>query len=424
MASFISKMLLKSSYKSVYGNNAIINIGEGTVEVVIGNRVIIHDKTTTDKLEEKFWENGTLRVVKYDNGKAVLEETFEGETKISEKVLGDGKSTNVSVENSGMETSTSTYVKDNIEYKEVTYKFHNKLTETDYTVITIESENEILRNIVKKKGEEILIDIQKKLHIDGRIAFYKFNDLEVEVEYFGDSKTVNRYSKHWEEPIFEESTASTAKNKKPSKDVKEVAKKQIGTKIRKEILEYNKKGNILHLETDNECIHREFDDEFNLKKQYNIIEGEFGKEIVGKIITDDKDIKIINNSTLSNDKIVKLNEEMDILEYRYEDNLIMMYDFMFWDGGIEITEEYYQINNRLDFKKRSYDKLENNVDYHIEETYKNNKLYATRMINKLSKTELYAEGNRRFVKGLSGVEKEVSEEEFELYKMADALNKI
>lgn len=421
--SFISKMLLKSSYKSVYGNKAIINIGENSVEVVSGNRKVIHDKETTKKIEETFYEDNKVRIVKYDeNGHAELEETYIDGEKQSEKALGNGKSTNVEVSESGLETSRSTYFKDNIEYKEITYKYHNKVTETDCTVITIENENEILKSIIKKKGDEVLVDVQKKLHLDGRIAFYKFNDLEIEVEYIGDTKSVKRYSKHWEEPIFEELPAN--KQKKNGKDGKEEPRKQIGTKIKKEILEYNEKGNIVHLETENECISKEYDADGNLKKQYNIIEGEQGKEIVGKIITEDKDIKIINNSTLPNDKIVKLNEEMDVLEFRYEDNLVMMYDFMFWDGGIEVTEEYYQINNRLDFKKRVYDKLENNVDYHIEETYKSNKIYAVRTINKVSKTELYAEGNRRFIKGFNGIEKEITEEEFEVYKMADALNKI
>lgn len=423
MAAFFSKLLLKSTYKSVYGDKAIINISDNTVEVVCGNRKIVHDKNTTNKIEETFYEDNTVRIIKYgDNGKAELEETYIDGEKASEKALGDGKSTNVEVSESGLETLKSVYYKDNVEYNEVTYKYHNKITEADYTVITITSENEILKNLIKKKGDEVIIDVQKKMLPDGRVVYYKCGDVEIEVEYFGEGKSVKRYSKHWEEPIFEE--APQSKNKKNGKETKDETRKQIGTKIKKEIIEYNQKGNIVHLETDEECISREFDEDGNLKRQYNIIEGEYGKEIVGKIITEDKDIKIINNSTLPNDKIVKLNEDMDVLEFRYEDNLVMMHDFMFWDEGVEITEEYYQINNRLDFKKRAYDKLENNVDYHIEETYKGGKLYATRMINKTSKTELYAEGNRRFIKGFTGPEKEITEEEFELYKMADALNKI
>ena len=421
--SFFSKMLLKSSYKSAYGDKAMINIGENTVEVVCGNRKVIHDKESTRKIEETFYEDNKVRIVKYDeNGHAELEETYIDGEKQTEKALGNGKSTNVDVNESGLETSKSTYFKDGVEFKEVTYKFHNKITETDCTVIVIQNDKEILKSIIKKKGDEVLVDVQKKLHLDGRVCFYKFNDLEIEVEYFGEGKSVKRYSKHWEEPILEETVPG--KSKKPSKEGKEEPKKQIGTKIKKEILEYNKKGNILYLETENECISKEYDAEGNLKRQYSIIEGEQGKEIVGKIITEDKDIKIINNSTLPNDKIVKLNEEMDVLEFRYEDNLVMMYDFMFWDGGIDVTEEYYQINNRLDFKKRIYDKIENNVDYHVEETYKGNKVYAVRTTNKVSKTELYSEGNRRIIKGFNGVEKEITEEEFEVYKMADALNKI
>lgn len=423
MLTFFSKLLLKSTYKSVYGDKAIINISDNTVEVVCGNRKIVHDKNTTIKIEETVCENNTIKIIKYnDSGKATLEETYVDGEKISEQALVNGKSTNVEVSDSGLETLKSIYYKDNVRYNEVTYKYHNKITETDYTVITITSEDEILKNLVQKKGNEIVLDIQKKMLPDGRIVYYKCGDVEIDIEYFNDERCVKRYAKHWEEPVVEE--VAPIKSKKNVKDTKENEKKPIGIKIRKEILEYNEQGNILHLETDKECIDREFDSEGNLKKQYNIIESNLGKEIVGKIITEDKDIKIINNSTLTNDKIVQLNEDMDVLELRYEDNLVMMYDFMFWDGGIEITEEYYQINNRLDFKKRIYDKLENNADYHIEETYRGNKLYSVRMINKVSKTELYTEGNKRFIKGFSGIEKEITEEEFELYKMADALNKI
>lgn len=423
MLTFFSKLLLKSTYKSVYGDKAIINISDNAVEVVCGNRKIVHDKNTSNKIEETLYENNTVTIIKYDDsGKSELEETYIDGEKVSEKVLGNGKSTNVDISDSGLETLKSIYYKDNVRYNEVTYKYHNKITETDYTVITITSEDEILKNLVMKKGNDIVLDIQKKMLPDGRIVYYKCGDVEIDIDYFSEGKSVKRYSKHWEEPVVEEVTQ--IKNKKNVKDAKEEEKKPIGIKIRKEILEYNEQGNILHLETDKECIDREFDSEGNLKKQYNIIESNLGKEIVGKIITEDKDIKIINNSTLTNDKIVQLNEDMDVLELRYEDNLVMMYDFMFWDGGIEITEEYYQINNRLDFKKRVYDKLENNADYHVEETYRGNKLYSVRMINKVSKTELYTEGNKRFIKGFSGIEKEITEEEFELYKMADALNKI
>lgn len=423
MASFFSKILLKSSYKSVYGDKAIVNILENTVEIVSGNRKIIHDKATAKKIEETFYETNQVKIIKYNkDGNPELEEIYIDGVKQLEKVLGEGKLTEVNADENGLEKTKSVYFKDNIEYKEITYKFKNKLTEVEYVVINIESEKEILRNIVKKKGEEILVDVQKKLSIDGRILYYKFNDLEIEIEYFDDNNLVKRYSKHYEEPVFE--TVESGKSKKTTKDSKGDKKKQIGTKIKKEIVEYNKKGNIVYLETDNEVMRREFDDDGALKKQYSIINGEKGKEIVGKLITLDKDIKIINNSTLPNDRIVKINEDMDTIEFRYEDNLVMMYDFMFWDGGIEVTEEFYQINNKFEFKKRIFDKLENNVDYRVEEVYRKGILYAVRMINKVSKTELYSEGKRRFIKGFNGVEKEISEEEFELYKMADELNKI
>lgn len=422
MAKIFAKFLLKSTYKSVYGNKAIIKISDDIIEVVSGNKKIIHDKESSNKIEETFYEENKVRIIKYDaNGKAELEETFVNGEKISEKVLGDGKSTKVDVNQDGLETSKSIYIKDNIECEEVLYKYHNKATDFDYEVLTISNEKEIIKKIIKKKNNENLVDVQKKCLLDGRIVYYKSGNVEIEIEYFGETKAVKRYSKHWEEPIFDE--INQTKNKKNNKDNKE-EKQQVGTKIKKEIIEYNKNGSILYLENDKECIHREFDEEGNLKKQYNIIDGKRGKEIVGKIITEDKDIKIINNSTLSNDLIVKLNEDMDILEFKFEDNLVKMCDFMFWNGGIEITDEYYQINSKFDLKKRAYDKIEDNVDYHIEETYKNNKLYATRIINNLSKTELYVEGNRYFIKGFNGIEKEITEEEFKLYKKADALNKI
>ena len=56
--------------------------------------------------------------------------------------------------------------------------------------------------------------------------------------------------------------------------------------------------------------------------------------------------------------------------------------------------------------------------------YKNGKLFSKKKINKISKTELYSEGETRVVKCINGVEKEVTLEEFEMYKMADELNKI
>lgn len=419
--SFFSDFLLKQSYKSVYGSKAIVKIDDDNIEVLSGNRKIIHNKETSIKMVETFYDNNTVRIVKYDSeGNAEIEETYVDGEKQSEKALGNGKITNVEVNESGLETSVSTFFKENIEYKETTYKYSNQLLGTDCTVILLESEKEILKSIVKKKGEEVIVDVQKRILPNGRVSFYKLKDLEIEIEYFDDTSNVKRLSKHWEEPIYEELTQS--KNKK--NQGKEESKKVIGTKIKREIVEYNRKGNIIYLETDDECINKEYDEEGNLKRQYCIIDGEHGKEIVGKLITQDKDIKIINNSTFPNDRIVKMNESMDVLEFRYEDNLVVMYDFMFWNGGIDITEDYFKINNKFQLKKRVYEKIENNVDYSIEETYKAGKIHAVRTINKTSKTELYAEGSRRFIKGFNGVEKEITEEEFEVYKMADALNKI
>lgn len=419
--SFFSDFLLKQSYKSVYGNKAIIKIGDDNIEVLSGNRKIIHNKDTSTKLCETFYDDNKVRIVKYDaEGNAEVEETYIDGEKQSEKALGNGKITNVEVNDSGLETSISTFFKENIEYKETTYKYKNETLNTEYTVILLESEKEILKNIVKKQGEEVVVDVQKRMLPDGRISFYKLKDLEIEIDYYDDGKNVKKFSKHWEEPIYE--TPIQSKGKKNQS--KEENKKVVGTKIKREIVEYNKKGNIVYLETDEECINKEYDAEGNLKRQYCITQGEHGKEIVGKLITDDKDIKIINNSTFPNDRIVKMNEDMDVLEFRYEDNLVVMYDFMFWNGEIDITEEYFRINNKFSLKKRIYDKIENGVDYNVEETYKGGKVHAVRTINKLSKTELYSEGNRRFIKGFNGIEKEITEEEFEVYKMADALNKI
>ena len=137
------------------------------------------------------------------------------------------------------------------------------------------SEDEILKNLVKKKGDEIILDVQKKMLTDGRIVYYKCGDVEIDIEYFNDGKCIKRYAKHWEETIVQE--AVQIKNKKNAKDTKDEQKNQVGVKIKKEILEYNEEGNILHLETDKECIDREFDSEGNLKKQYNIIESNLGK---------------------------------------------------------------------------------------------------------------------------------------------------
>lgn len=419
--SLFSDFLLKQSYKSVYGNKAIVKIGDDNIEVLSGNRKVIHNKETSIKMLETFYDDNKVRIVKYDSeGNAEIEETYVDGEKQSEKALGNGKITNVDVNENGLETSVSTFFKENVECKETVYKYNDKILNTDCTVVLLESEKEILKSITKKQGDDVIIDVQKRMLPDGRISFYKLKDLEIELEYYDNSKNIKRFSKHWEEPVYGEPTQ--VKNKK--NQVKDDAKKVIGTKIKREIVEYNRKGNIVYIETENECINKEFDEEGNLKKQYCITEGELGKEIVGKIITEDKDIKIINNSTFPNEKIVKMNEDMDVLEVRYEDNLILMYDFMLWNGEIIVTEEYFIVNKKFDLKKRVYEKIENNVDYNIEETYKGGRIHAVRTTNKISKTELYAEGSRRFIKGFNGVEKEITEEEFEVYKMADALNKI
>lgn len=191
-----------------------------------------------------------------------------------------------------------------------------------------------------------------------------------------------------------------------------------------EVLEYNEIGKIIAVDTEVSSIRLEYDENGKIKKQYKILSSENGKEIVGMIQDKNGVRKIINNSTLPESEVIKINEEMEQLEIRYMDNTNMMYDVIFWDGGVEITENYYAINNSLDLKKRLYDKLENNVDYHIEEVYKNGKLFGYRKINKKTKTELYTEEDRKFIKGFDGIEKEVTLDEFNLYKMADELNKI
>lgn len=420
--SFFSDFLLKRSYRSVYGNKATVKIGEEDIEVLIGNKKIIHNKETAKKMLQTVYENDSVVVIKYDaEGNAELEETYVDGEKQSEKVLGNGKITNVNVNEVGLETSISKYYKNNVEYKETTYKFNNEAEKNEYTVVLLDSEVESLKNITKKQGENVVLDIQKKMLPDGRIVFYKFNDLEVELEYFDETKQIKRYSKHWEEDLFEE--PSQSKNKSNNKSNKEEVKKKIGTKIRKEIIEYNKKGNIVYIETEIESVHKEFDTEGNLKKQYCIKDGKHGKEVVGKLITKNKEIRIINNSSFNDEVIKKLNEDMEVVDFRYENNVIMMYDFMFWNGELHITEEYIKVNGLFGLKKRIYDKLENGVDYRVEEEYKNDKLHAVRTINKVSKTEFYVEGSKRFIKGFDGVEKEITEDEFEVYKIADALNK-
>ena len=119
MLTFFNKLLLKSSYKSVYGDKAIINISDNTVEVVCGNRKIVHDKNTTNKIEETLYENNTVTLIKYNaSGKAELEETYIDGEKVSEQVLGNGKSTNVDVSDSGLKKLKSIYYKDNVRNNE------------------------------------------------------------------------------------------------------------------------------------------------------------------------------------------------------------------------------------------------------------------------------------------------------------------
>lgn len=424
MKRIISNVFNKRLYKKVYGNKAKVNIGEDFTEVSIGNRKIIHETDTGKKIEETIYDSNEVRVVKYDSeGCIEKEEIYINGEKVTEIDVNKGKSTNLKIDDEGMEILDSKYEEDGVDVKEKTYKYRNKITDEEYSVIILEKDNAVFKNMMKKDKEGNILEVEQKSFSDGRLLFYKNSDLEIEIEYFQDTGKVKRYSKHYEEPVYEE--VAPSKSKKGSKnEVSKVEKKIIGTKIIKEILNLNQNSNIIGLEKNDSFIKRDFDDKGSLKRQYKIIMSDKGKEIVGKLITEDGEIKIINNSMLSNELIVKINEEMDGLEESYESNFVKLYNFIIHDNGIELSEDTYLISKKVELVGRVYDRLEDNVPYRIEETYKNGKLFSKKKINKISKTELYSEGETRVVKCINGVEKEVTLEEFEMYKMADELNKI
>lgn len=417
----LSDFFLIQTYRSVYGSKAKFAIKGDVVEIIAKNKKIIRNKKNGNKIEESYYEGNKVTLMKYSpTGIADIEEIYIDGKKISEKKIGENKDISKDFTLDGIDKTTSVYTEDGKKVVEEVYIYKEKDKTIQYTVK--DKDYEIIKEILIKEKDETVLDTKKVGDKEGRVFYYKENGSEVEVSYYGNGRHVKDYSKYYEEPIYEEVTeVQNTKSKKNKQDSKE--KKQIGTKITKEIINYNEHDKIIYVEDNEKMIHREFDKDGNLMKQYTIITTDKGKEVIGKIITD-KDIKLINNSTIPNDRIVLINEEMDRLDAQYDERHIITHDCIVNEHKLTIADEHYELNNKLELKKKTYEKVENNIPYNIEETYRKEKLYCLRKINQISKTEFVTEGNRKFVKGYNGIEKEVSDEEFEVYKIADEFNKL
>lgn len=411
------KLVLKSTYTSVYGSNASINITNDNVEVIIGNKKIVHDIVNSNKKEETIYDDKSIRIIKYDDsGLSIVEELYIDGEKVYEKDLKTNK-----VVFSNVETDVESSILSNEEFAtsvEKKYQYTNPLTGNDIEVVTNKENGRVLTIINEKKNNEVVLKVEKKSFEDGRLISYKHDFLSVNVSYYGDTRKVKSYSKYIEKPIFEKIDES--KKKKSS----ETSEKQIGVEIIKEIIEFNEMGYIVSVENNDEIIKREFREDGTLKSQYNIITTTNGTEIVGKVLTENNDLKIINNSSMSNTDVMKKNDDMDKIALRYEDNILMFFGFITFGEEVIIVEDYCLINDSFTLKERKYDRLEDDVLYRVEEGFVRNKVSKTRKINQTSKNEFVLEGSKRFVKGLDGIEKDVTQEEFDLYMIADKMNKM
>lgn len=418
------KLILNSTYKYVYGKKAKVVINEDTVEVFIGNKKVIHNKDNNMKVEEYLYNSNEVTLIKYDaQGNVDNKEIYVNGQKISE-VTSDGKTTSFGISEDNFKVFETTYSKDGSVVVEKRYVYVDSVTLDEYEVI-VSNQNEVVKKrITKKNSDTVLIDVERQETESGKLLSYNdfVKNMEVNIDYYFKTRNIEKLSIYKEEPVYELVTMPAGKSKKKDKEpIQE--KKQVGTQIAKQIIEYNSNGRIVFVETNSFSIVKEFLESGLLKKQYKIIDTEHGKEIVGKLILDDE-VKIINNSKLTDVDVDKINSELDAIDAFYDNLKIDFIDFMEYEKSIIIVNDVFKASKKMELVSRNYDKIENNVDYHIEESYMNSKLFSTRKTNKITYTELYSEPSKFIIKCMNGEEKEVTKEEFELYKMADELNTI
>lgn len=426
MFSKLKDKMMKASYIKVYGDRAEMIFKEDVVEILVGNKKFVHNRESGKKISETLFTTENIVVTKYDENEVkISEEVFVDDEKVSEIDIKSGKNTVMESSSSKIKKSVSSYEKDGEEITETTLKYNDEYKKEEIEVITLDMKDYLLKSIVvKKEGEDVpYIDVQKKLSENGNLLYYKENDITVELEYYTENK-IKSFVLLTEVPVYEELPQPQKGKGKAPVGGKPIEPKQIGTEIKREIVKFNESGKITNVERNDEKMTREFYEDGNLYRQYLIIDTGSSKELIGKIIMKDGSVKIINNSTMDAVEIVRKNDEMTSLDNNYKEFKLESYDFYEENDTISVSKEIYRIDRLFQKVGRRYEILENGVPYCIMEEYKKGKVAVTEKTNLISGTQLIEEGNRKYVKGLDGMKKEVCDEEYEIYKMADELNKV
>lgn len=426
MFSKLKDKMMKASYIKVYGDRAEMIFKEDVVEILVGNKKFVHNRESGKKISETLFTTENIVVTKYDENEVkISEEVFVDDEKVSEIDIKSGKNTVMESSSSKIKKSVSSYEKDGEEITETTLKYNDEYKKEEIEVITLDMKDYLLKSIVvKKEGEDApYIDVQKKLSENGNLLYYKENDITVELEYYTENK-IKSFVLLTEVPVYEELPQPQKGKGKAPVGGKPIEPKQIGTEIKREIVKFNESGKITNVERNDEKMTREFYEDGNLYRQYLIIDTGSSKELIGKIIMKDGSVKIINNSTMDAVEIVRKNDEMTSLDNNYKEFKLESYDFYEENDTISVSKEIYRIDRLFQKVGRRYEILENGVPYCVMEEYKKGKVAVTEKTNLISGTQLIEEGNRKYVKGLDGMKKEVCDEEYEIYKMADELNKV
>lgn len=419
----IKEKLLKSSYVKVYGDRAQVIFKDDIVEIIIGNKKITHDSKTGKKLTETVFSSDKMIIIKFDeNEKKIGEEVFVDDKKVCEVSLGDGRSTVVENSSSNINKVSSRYEKDGESIVETTLKSKDREGNV-IEVIEIEGEEYILKSILKKTSEgEILVDVQIKYDKNEKLLLYKENGLTVELDYF-DGNKINKFEISREVPVYEEEVVN-AKGKNKS-NAQPVERKIIGSEIKTELVRLDKEGRIINVERGNESIVKEYYGDGSLYRQYMIIETDNGMELVGKVMNPEGAVKTVNNSTLSNEDIIKKNDEMFNIDSDYKMFNLEAADYEIIDDELRINRVLFNIDKRFVVAGRKYESLENGVLYYVLEKFdENGSVSYLEKTNKVSGTKLIYEGQTKYVIGMDGIKKEVTEAEYQIYKIADELNKI
>ena len=419
----IKEKLLKSSYVKVYGDRAQVIFKDDVVEIIIGNKKITHDSKTGKKLTETVFSSDKMIIIKFDeNEKKIGEEVFVDDKKVCEVSLGDGRSTVVENSSSNINKISSRYEKDGESIVETTLKGKDREGNV-IEVIEIEGEEYVLKSILKKTLEgEILVDVQIKYDKNENLLLYKENGLTVELHYF-DGNKIDKFELSREVPVYEEEVVN-AKGKSKS-NAQPVERKIIGSEIKTELVRFDKEGRIINVQRGNESIVKEYYDNGSLYRQYMIIETDNGMELVGKVMNPEGAVKTVNNSTLSNEDIIKKNDEMFNIDSDYKMFNLEAADYEIIDDELRINRVLFNIDKRFVVAGRKYESLENGVLYYVLEKFdENGSVSYLEKTNKVSGTKLIYEGQTKYVIGMDGIKKEVTEAEYQIYKIADELNKI